>query len=129
MKQSIYLITALSLAASSTAFTTPHTFISATTSSHTTTTTALSMAELTPEPEGGDELSQLDNVLENSRMKNMGKPPADGTVAAMVDGSEVYSFWLTAEAEGSFVQQIRTKLLKEAGKNANFPGFRKVSGC
>lgn len=76
--------------------------------------------DLKPEPEEGIEMTQID-AIEKSRMKNMGRSE-DGK---MDDGSDVHKFWMTAEADGSFVQKIRTKLLREAGKNANFPGFRK----
>lgn len=76
----------------------------------------LSMAELVSEPEGGDEMAQID-PMEDSRMKNMGN--------ADEKGDDVYSFWMTAKAEGSIVKKIRTDLLKQAGKNADFPGFRK----
>lgn len=128
MKRLIHpIVTTCLLAALTTtshAFSTPRAF---TPHSHSPSTSRLSM-ELTPEPEGGTELSQIDSTgMTNSRMKNMGAPVEDGKgkVAKEVDGEEVVSFWLSAEAEGSFVQKIRTKLLKEAGKNANFPGFRK----
>ena len=80
--------------------------------------------ELKEEPAGGDEMKQIDS-MENCRMKNMGISNDDKVKSD--DGSVVYSFWMTAEAEGSYVKQIQTKLLKEAGQKANFPGFRKVS--
>jgi len=129
MRQSISIITALVLVTSPCiAFTTPKvpfttltTITKAPRYSSSSSKTELAMAmDLKPEPDGGDEMTQID-IIEKSRMKNMGKSE-DGK---MIDGSDVHKFWMTAEADGSFVQKIRTKLLKEAGKNANFPGFRK----
>jgi len=122
MRQSIYTITVLALATSPCiAFTTPKIAFTNTPRCVSNSKTELAMAmDLKPEPDGGDEMTQID-LIEKTRMKNMGKSE-DGK---MIDGSDVNNFWMTAEADGSFVQKIRTKLLKEAGKNANFPGFRK----
>ena len=78
--------------------------------------------ELEPEPEGGEEVKQIDTMT-GSRMKNMG--PEDGVKSE--NGSQVYSFWMTAEADGTLIKEIRTKVQKDASKKANFPGFRKVS--
>mmetsp|Transcript_21546 Transcript_21546/g.26013 ORF Transcript_21546/g.26013 Transcript_21546/m.26013 type:complete len:182 (+) Transcript_21546:4-549(+) len=76
--------------------------------------------ELEPEPEGGDEISAVDDTLPGSRAKNMGEvddvSSEDGTV---------YKFWLTAEADGAKIKEYRTTILKDAAKKANFPGFRK----
>lgn len=82
--------------------------------------TSLKAVELTPEPDGGDELTAL-KTMEGSRMKNMGEVEGvsdeDGTV---------YKFWLSATAQGPLVKQLNTQVLKDAAKKANFPGFRKV---
>ena len=82
---------------------------------------ALRATELTPEPEGGEELTAI-KTLEGSRAKNMGEVEGvkneDGTV---------YNFWITASAEGALIKELNTRVLKDASKNADFPGFRKVS--
>lgn len=88
-------------------------------------TTVLRAAELTPEPEGGDELTKMSSSMEGSRMKNMG---ADG------DEEGVYKFWLSATADGEKIKKLRQQTEKEASRKANFPGFRKVrkrvaTGC
>lgn len=80
----------------------------------------LNAVELVPEPEGGDEITSL-KTMEGSRMKNMGE--AEG---AKDDDGTVYKFWLKATAKGSLVKELNTKVLKDAAKKANFPGFRKV---
>lgn len=116
MKQLIILpVLALTLS-SSYAFTTPRTF----TISHRFGSELSMTYELVAEPEGGEEMVQID-VMDDSRMKNMGLSED----IKSGDGSDVYSFWMTAKAAGSVVKKFRTELLKEAGKNANFPGFRK----
>lgn len=53
-------------------------------------------------------------------MKNMG-------VCEGIDGKDgpVYSFWLTAQANGKLISEFRTQIMKDASKKANFPGFRK----
>ena len=79
--------------------------------------TLLRAAELKPEPEGGEELTKMSSSLPDSRMKNMG---AD-------DEDDVYNFWLSATASGAKVKKLRAQTEREAGKKANFPGFRKVS--
>lgn len=86
----------------------------------TTRSSQLFMAvELKPEPEGGEEITAL-STMAGSRMKNMGENKSlkngDGTV---------YDFWLLSEAEGNLIKEIRTQILKDASKKANFPGFRK----
>jgi hypothetical protein len=68
--------------------------------------------ELTPEPEGGEELTSIQTVPE-TRMKNMGEAD-DGTTS---DEGTVYRFWLSTIAEGDLVKQIRTQVLKDAFKN------------
>lgn len=81
------------------------------------TSNPLRAAELTPEPEGGEELTKISSSLEGSRMKNMG---------ADEEGEEgVYKFWLTATADGALVKKLRVQTEKEASRKANFPGFRK----
>jgi hypothetical protein len=72
----------------------------------------LAMAvELTPEPEGGEELQAISTVAE-TRMKNMGE--ADGVTS---DEGTVYQFWLSTIADGEMIKQIRTQVLKDASKN------------
>jgi len=73
-----------------------------------------------PEPEGGDDISAID-TMPNSRMKNMGA--VDGKTTE--DGSQIFTFWLSAEAEGKLVKGLLDELVRDAKKNANFPGFRK----
>lgn len=80
--------------------------------------TAPAPVELTPEPEGGTELTKLSSGLPNSRMKDMGL--AEGA------GDDVHSFWLRAVANGEEIKKLRMQTEKEASKKANFPGFRKV---
>jgi len=70
--------------------------------------------ELEAEPEGGEELVRVSSTLPGSRMKNMGD-----------DGDGIFSFWLTATAPGEKVKKLRIQTEREAGKKANFPGFRK----
>jgi hypothetical protein len=86
---------------------------------------ALAMAEqannvmnikLKPEPEGGKELTPL-KTLPNCRMKE---------IRDIADIKGGLQFWMTGQAEGELVKAIRTQVLKEAAKKANFPGFRKV---
>jgi hypothetical protein len=81
---------------------------------------SLSAVKLTPEPEGGEELTPQ-STMEGSRMKNMGE--AEGVND---DDGTVYKFWLQATAQGALVKQLNTKVLKDASKKAEFPGFRKV---
>ena len=38
----------------------------------------------------------------------------------------VYQFWMTAEVDGALIKELRTQILKDASRKANFPGFRKV---
>uniref|UniRef100_A0A7S2DYV0 Trigger factor ribosome-binding bacterial domain-containing protein n=1 Tax=Helicotheca tamesis TaxID=374047 RepID=A0A7S2DYV0_9STRA len=85
-----------------------------------TTSTMLKAVELHAEPEGGEEMVQIDTMA-GSRMKNMG---ANDEVKGG-DGATVYNFWLQAEVDGSLVKELRTQVMKDAAKNANFPGFRK----
>lgn len=83
----------------------------------------MAAVELEPEPEGGEELAPIKSSP-NTRMKKLKELPNvksdDGT-------SMVYEFWMTAVADGALVKEIRTTILKDASKKANFPGFRKVS--
>lgn len=78
------------------------------------TTSNLMELELETEPDGGKELSAL-KTMPGCRMKEMEAIKGDG-----------FEFWMTAQAEGSLVKEIRTQILKDAAKKANFPGFRKV---
>lgn len=77
--------------------------------------TLLRAAELKPEPEGGEELTKMSSSLPDSRMKNLGADDEEG----------VYNFWLSATADGAKVKKLRAQTEREAGKKANFPGFRK----
>lgn len=76
--------------------------------------------ELKAEPEGGEELSPVASMA-GSRMKNMGID----TSTKSEDGSDVFTFWLTADADGKLIKEYRTTVEKDASKKANFPGFRK----
>ena len=76
--------------------------------------------ELEPEPEGGEELTAI-KTMPGSRMKNMGE-----VQGVTNDEGTVYDFWMTASVEGAIIKEINTKVLKDASKKANFPGFRKV---
>ena len=72
----------------------------------------LSMAvELTPEPEGGEELKAI-KTMPGTRMKNMGKAD-DGATS---DEGIVYMLWLSSIAEGELIKQIREQVLKDASK-------------
>lgn len=75
--------------------------------------------ELEPEPEGGVEV-EAGTTLSGSRLKNMGE-----TNDFKSDDGQVYNFWMTGTAPGDSVKKFRTRILKEASKKANFPGFRK----
>ncbi|CAB9507796.1 expressed unknown protein [Seminavis robusta] len=75
--------------------------------------------ELKPEPEGGEELTALSS-MEGSRMKNLGE-----NSKLKSDEGAVYDFWLLSVAEAGLIKEIRTQILKDAAKKANFPGFRK----
>mmetsp|Transcript_22644 Transcript_22644/g.34307 ORF Transcript_22644/g.34307 Transcript_22644/m.34307 type:complete len:208 (-) Transcript_22644:73-696(-) len=109
MKLSVPLF--LGLAAQATAFTT----FSSQSTIIPSSPTSLYAAELTPEPEGGEELTKVTSSMEGSRMKNMGAGDDEG----------VYKFWLSATADGAQIKKIRTTTEKEASRKANFPGFRK----
>jgi hypothetical protein len=76
--------------------------------------------ELEPEPEGGEEIA-TQNTLPNCRVKKMKAVPELNS-----DDGDVFEFWLTAVAEAALISEIRTTVLKDASKKANFPGFRKV---
>ena len=84
-------------------------------------TSALFAVELEAEPEGGDELTAL-KTMPDCRMKKMKEVSVDG---GDIEGP-FYEFWMTAVADGELVKGIRTQILKDASKKANFPGFRKV---
>jgi hypothetical protein len=78
--------------------------------------------ELIPEPEGGKELV-ASSTIADTRMKDMGE--FDGELEEEADGT-VHSFWLSSVANGELIKKTRTQLSKEAARNADFPGFRKV---
>lgn len=83
----------------------------------------LNAVELEPEPEGGEEIQAV-STMPGSRMKNMGE--ATG-VKAKAGAGTAYNFWLTAQADATLIKTINTRVLKDASKKAEFPGFRKVS--
>jgi hypothetical protein len=86
-----------------------------------TRTFALNAAlELKPEPEGGEEVLAV-KTMEGSRMKNMGV-----SQGVKSDMGTVYQFWVSVTAQGALVKELNTKVLKDASKKAEFPGFRKV---
>lgn len=74
--------------------------------------------ELVAEPEGGTELKMIQTTTKGTRMKEM---------ESREDDDETYTFWMTAFSEADLIKSIRTQVLKDASKKANFPGFRKVS--
>jgi hypothetical protein len=90
--------------------------------------------ELAAEPEGGEEVAPL--VVGGAakagytiRLKDLG-PVADDDEAKYLEsedelGRVVHNFWLTAIADGNEIEKIRSDVLKQSAKNANFPGFRK----
>jgi hypothetical protein len=80
----------------------------------------LNMVELIPEPDGGEEITAV-HTIGGSRAKNMGE--AKGVKST--EGT-AYKFWLTATAQGTLIKELHTQVLKNASKEAMFPGFRKV---
>jgi hypothetical protein len=82
----------------------------------------MSAVPLEPEPEGGEEFHAFKS-MPGARLKNMGEAKEVKNNAL----GNVYEFWLTAKVQGALVKEIRTQILKDASKKANFPGFRKVS--
>ena len=77
---------------------------------------------LEPEPEGGKELTAITS-MPGCRIKEMKE------LSAKSDLGTPYQFWMTAEVDATLIKEIRTQILKDASKKANFPGFRKVCGC
>lgn len=84
------------------------------------TSSFLAAVSLKSEPEGGEELTAFKSMPDcrMKKMKEIDNKKSDG---------RVYEFWLTAVADGVLVKSIRSQILKDASKKANFPGFRKVS--
>jgi hypothetical protein len=80
---------------------------------------SLFAVELEAEPEGGEELTPFTS-LPSCRMKKMEELKVDTELGTP------YQFWMEAEVDGTLIKQIRTQILKDASKQANFPGFRKV---
>uniref|UniRef100_A0A7S2VB02 Trigger factor ribosome-binding bacterial domain-containing protein n=1 Tax=Entomoneis paludosa TaxID=265537 RepID=A0A7S2VB02_9STRA len=78
------------------------------------------VVEAFPEPEGGVEVSPVGSSLPGSRVKQM-----EELKGVKSDLGTPYEFWLTAEVDGTLVKEVRTTILKDASKKANFPGFRK----
>mmetsp|Transcript_27536 Transcript_27536/g.75834 ORF Transcript_27536/g.75834 Transcript_27536/m.75834 type:complete len:234 (-) Transcript_27536:267-968(-) len=84
-------------------------------------TSQLSLAvELKEEPEGGEEISALSASMPGCRVKKM-----DELKGVKCDFGTPYEFWMTATADGALIKELRTTILKDAAKKANFPGFRK----
>jgi hypothetical protein len=81
-----------------------------------------SSIELKAEPDGGVELAALSATLPGARVKQM-----DQLKNVKRDMGTPYQFWMTATVEGELIKSVRTQILKDASKKANFPGFRKVS--
>jgi len=84
-------------------------------------------ADVTPLSGGasGDEQSLNDEFV--VRVKDMG-PVEDNDAAKEYGasiGATVHNFWLTALAPGDAISKTRIIVLKDASKNAQFPGFRK----
>ena len=83
----------------------------------------MAVVELEAEPEGGIELTAQSATLPGiCRMKQM-----DEIKEIKSSLGTPYQFWMTAQVEGELIKTIQTKILKDASKKANFPGFRKVS--
>eukprot|EP00977_Amphora_coffeiformis_P012012 scaffold2954_cov171-Amphora_coffeaeformis.AAC.14 len=76
------------------------------------------VVELEPEPEGGKELTPTTS-MPGCRMKEMDELKLKSKLGTP------YQFWMTAEVDPTLVKEIRTQVLKDASKKANFPGFRK----
>jgi len=91
--------------------------------------------ELEPEPEGGEELKAVKATVPDCRMKKMKElPPKAANMKKTATDTDnevgvISQYWMTAVADGNLVKELRTKLLKEASRKANFPGFRKVRYC
>jgi hypothetical protein len=79
---------------------------------------AAATVQLEPEPAGGIELSSSTSIT-GCRIKQLDEPATTASEGA-------FKFWMTAQAEGMLIEEIRAKILKDASKKANFPGFRKV---
>ena len=77
--------------------------------------------ELKAEPEGGEEIQSIDS-MPGSRIKNMG---ASDDVRFGGEDGDVFTYWLSAEADGKLIKGFRVQVEKDASKQANFPGFRK----
>lgn len=82
---------------------------------------AAAAVALEPEPAGGIELSSGTSIA-SCRVKQLEEAPS-------VKSEGAFQFWMTAPAEGKLIQEIRSTILKDAAKKANFPGFRKVCVC
>ena len=83
----------------------------------------MAQVELEPEPEGGVELTAL-STLAGARMKQM-----EELKDVSSDLGTPYQFWMTCTVAGELIKSIRTNIMKDASKRANFPGFRKVRAC
>lgn len=59
--------------------------------------------------------------MPGARMKNMG----ENTRGIKNEDGAVYDFWMTANVDGGLITKLRTQIVKDASKKAQFPGFRK----
>ena len=89
---------------------------------HRLSTSFLQAVELFPEPEGGKELTAITS-MPGCRIKELEELTLKATLGTP------YKFWMTAEVDPTLIKEIRTQILKDASKKANFPGFRKVCVC
>ena len=117
MKNTVTTLLALLCAA-----TNSHAFVQTPSSQFVASSSSLAMAvELIAEPEGGTELTAISSTMPGCRVKQM-----DELKGVKCDFGTPYEFWMTAEVDGALIKEVRTQILKDASKKANFPGFRKV---
>jgi hypothetical protein len=86
-------------------------------------TCRLAVVALEPEPAGGIELTSASTSMAGCRIKQLDD---EVTVSSSSNVGNAFKFWMTASAEGKLIESIRSTILKDASKKANFPGFRKV---
>jgi len=77
--------------------------------------------ELEPEPEGGEEVA-TGTTMPETRVKKMKELPDIKS-----DDGPAFQFWMTTQADGALIKEVRTQILKDASKKANFPGFMEAS--
>lgn len=89
---------------------------------------AAAAVALEPEPPGGIELiASAVSMGSDCRMKQL--DVVAEKVSRQQSSADAFTFWMTASAQGKLIQEIRSTILKDASKKANFPGFRKVRQC